>query len=66
MAINTIEGSTSNRVKIGKRDLADATIVGVINNFPPDEQPIDWETGLIRAAMMDKDSMRGDEKIMLR
>ncbi len=62
VAINTIEGNTSNRVKIGKRDLADATIVGFINNFPPDEQPTNWETGLVQSAVVEKESTRGFSK----
>ncbi|GAK53770.1 CHAP domain protein [Candidatus Moduliflexus flocculans] len=62
VAINTIEGNASNRVKLGKRHLADASIVGFINNFPPDEQPTNWETGLIRATTMDNDSTRSVKK----
>jgi hypothetical protein len=47
--INTVEGNCGNRVKIGERDLMDPNIVGFINNFPPEEQPDNWETGLVRA-----------------
>lgn len=50
VAINTVEGNSSNRVKLGKRDLSDAAIVGFINNYEPDEQPTDWQEGLVSAA----------------
>jgi hypothetical protein len=49
VAINTIEGNAGNRVKIGRRKLTDDRIVGFINNFPENEQPAEWETGLVRS-----------------
>ncbi len=58
VAINTIEGNTSNRVKIGKRDLTKDSIVGFINNFPEDEQPTDWEKGLVQSTSVEKESTR--------
>ncbi len=58
VAINTIEGNVSNRVKIGKRDLSRASIVGFINNFPHQEQPLNWEKGLIHSTSVGKDSTR--------
>ena len=50
VAINTAEGNSSNRVKLGKRNLSDAAIVGFINNYGPDEQPTGWQPGLVSAA----------------
>jgi hypothetical protein len=51
--INTVEGNCGNRVKIGERDLADPNIVGFINPFPADEQPHDWQKGLVRASAVE-------------
>ena len=50
VAINTAEGNSSNRVKLGQRNLSDAAIVGFINNYGPDEQPTGWQPGLVSAA----------------
>ena len=55
VAINTVEGNSSNRVKLGSRKLSDAAIVGFINNFGKNEQPTGWETGLVKAG----DTSRG-------
>jgi hypothetical protein len=49
VSINTVEGNCGNRVKIGMRYLGDPKIVGFINDFHQDEQPVDWQTGLVRA-----------------
>lgn len=49
VAINTVEGNSGNRVKLGKRKLSDASIVGFINNYGKDEQPSGWEKGLVKA-----------------
>jgi peptidoglycan hydrolase-like protein with peptidoglycan-binding domain len=46
-AINTVEGNSGNRVKVGKRSLDNPDIVGFINGFPADEQPTDWEKGVV-------------------
>jgi len=48
--INTVEGNSGNRVKIGRRKLKSRDIVGFINPFPPEEQPTGWETGVKRGA----------------
>ena len=53
VAINTVEGTSSNRVKLGKRNLSDAAIVGFINNYGPDEQPTGWQQGLVSAVDVD-------------
>ncbi|TDI82236.1 MAG: CHAP domain-containing protein [Caldithrix sp.] len=58
VTINTVEGNSSNRVKIGKRNLASPSIVGFINSFPADEQPTDWERGLVEATSVAGDSTR--------
>ncbi|MCP4401649.1 MAG: caspase family protein, partial [bacterium] len=58
VAINTIEGNTSNRVKIGKRDLTRDEIVGFINTFPDNEQPTNWEKGLVRSSSVIENSTR--------
>ena len=49
VTINTVEGNSSNRVKLGKRDLSDSSIVGFINNYGTDEQPTNWQKGLVSA-----------------
>jgi len=54
VAINTVEGNSGNRVKLGKRTLASKDIVGFINPFPADEQPTDWESGIVDAAATEK------------
>jgi peptidoglycan hydrolase-like protein with peptidoglycan-binding domain len=48
--INTVEGNSANRVKIGRRKLSSKDIVGFINPFPPEEQPTGWETGVVQGA----------------
>jgi hypothetical protein len=48
-AFNTIEGNCANRVKIGTRQMNQSTLVGFINHYPPEEQPTDWEVGLVSA-----------------
>ncbi len=58
VAINTVEGNAGNRVKVGKRNLSSTDIIGFINNFPADEQPEDWEMGLVQAGLSDSDSTR--------
>ena len=49
VAFNTVEGNTANRVKVGKRKISDPEIIGFINNYDKDEQPSDWEKGLVKA-----------------
>ena len=51
-------GNAGNRVKVGKRNLSGQDIIGFINNFPADEQPEDWEMGLVKAGSSDSDSTR--------
>ena len=48
-AFNTIEGNCGNRVKVGLRQIDQSTLVGFINQYPVEEQPTDWQTGLITA-----------------
>lgn len=50
VAINTVEGNSGNRVKLGRRSLSDPAIVGYINNYDADEQPTAWQRGLVTAA----------------
>ena len=57
-AINTVEGNAGNRVKVGKRVLASHDMVGFINNFPPEEQPQNWEKGLVTARSSEQDTTR--------
>lgn len=45
-AIDTVEGNAGNRVKVGNHQVSSARIVGFINQFPPEEQPTKWQTGL--------------------
>jgi len=49
VAINTVEGNSGDRVKLGKRSLSDPAILGFINNVGPDEQPTGWDSGLVSA-----------------
>lgn len=58
VAINTVEGNAGNRVKVGRRELAGKDIVGFINNFPGDEQPAGWESGLVSVADIAGDTTR--------
>jgi hypothetical protein len=46
---NTTEGNCGNRVKVGLRQICQSSLVGFINQYAQDEQPTDWETGLIAA-----------------
>jgi peptidoglycan hydrolase-like protein with peptidoglycan-binding domain len=46
VAIDTVEGNTGNRVKVGRRLLSERELVGFINQYPPDAQPVGWQTGL--------------------
>lgn len=48
-AFNTVEGNCGNRVKVGRREMDQSTLVGFINQYADDEQPTNWETGLIAA-----------------
>lgn len=58
VAINTVEGNSGNRVKVGKRLLSEESLIGFINNFPADEQPTDWEKGLVQAISVADDPTR--------
>jgi len=49
MQYNTIGGNEGNRVKFGIRDERSHGLVGFINPFGPDEQPPDFERGIIAA-----------------
>ncbi len=49
-SFNTVEGNCGNRVKVGVRQMKESTLVGFINQYPADEQPVDWETGLVAAS----------------
>ena len=47
---NTVEGNCGNRVKVGLRSLSEASLIGFINPFSEDEQPTEFETGIIKAS----------------
>jgi len=55
---NTIEGNCGNRVKIGKRRMDQASLEGFINFYPVEEQPQDWERGLVSAKSVAKEGTR--------
>ncbi|KAF5409202.1 MAG: hypothetical protein Udaeo2_05630 [Candidatus Udaeobacter sp.] len=46
---NTVEGNCGNRVKVGRREMDQSTLVGFINQYPREKKPRRWETGLVRA-----------------
>jgi hypothetical protein len=47
----TIGGNEGNRVKLGSRDIRhSADLIGIINPFPPDEQPLDFKRIVINKA----------------
>jgi len=58
VTINTVEGNSGNRVKLGKRNLSDDAIVGFINNYGANEQPTGWQRGLVSAESTGGDTTR--------
>jgi hypothetical protein len=48
-AFNTVEGNCGNRVKVGRRQMDQSTLVGFINQYSPEKKPRRWETGLVTA-----------------
>lgn len=55
---NTIEGNSSNRVKNGSRPYSQSSLIGWINPYPEDEQPRDFEKGLIKGENVNGGSTR--------
>jgi hypothetical protein len=49
-AFNTVEGNCGNRVKVGRREMSQGTLIGFINQYPAEEQPTSWEAGLVAAS----------------
>jgi hypothetical protein len=48
-AFNTVEGNCGNRVKVGRRQMDQSTLVGFINQYSLEKKPRSWETGLVTA-----------------
>jgi hypothetical protein len=48
-AFNTVEGNCGNRVKVGRRQMDQSTLVGFINQYSLEKQPSGWKTGLVTA-----------------
>ncbi len=48
-AFNTVEGNCGNRVKVGRRQMDQSTLVGFINQYSLEKQPSGWESGLVTA-----------------
>jgi peptidoglycan hydrolase-like protein with peptidoglycan-binding domain len=48
-AFNTVEGNCGNRVKVGRRQMDQSTLVGFINQYSQEKKPRGWETGLVPA-----------------
>ncbi len=48
-AFNTVEGNCGNRVKVGRRQMDQSTLVGFINQYSREKKPKNWETGLVAA-----------------
>ena len=46
---NTVEGNCGNRVKVGRRQMDQSSLVGFINHYQREKKPRRWETGLVRA-----------------
>jgi peptidoglycan hydrolase-like protein with peptidoglycan-binding domain len=47
-AFNTVEGNCGNRVKVGRRQMDQSTLVGFINQYSSREKkPTGWKTGLV-------------------
>jgi len=47
-AFNTVEGNCGNRVKVGRRQMDQSTLVGFINQYSSREKkPTSWKTGLV-------------------
>lgn len=47
---NTVEGNCGNRVKVGLRSITEPSLIGFINPFPENEQPTNFETGIMEAS----------------
>jgi len=59
MQFNTFGGNEGNRVKFGIRSDKSKDLIGFINPFPPDEQPLDFERGIIlNARSVENDTTR--------
>jgi hypothetical protein len=54
--MNTIEGNTGHRLKIGMRELADPQLLGFINNVPTERAP--FARGVLPAEHVGVDSVR--------
>src|SRR6266496_1080095 len=48
-AFNTLEGNCGNRVKVGRRQMDQSTLVGFINQYTREKKLRGWETGLVTA-----------------
>jgi hypothetical protein len=46
-AFNTVEGNCGNRVKVGRRQMDQSTLVGFINQYSREKKPRGWKTGLV-------------------
>jgi peptidoglycan hydrolase-like protein with peptidoglycan-binding domain len=55
--INTLEGNCANRVKLSLRSVAQADLLGFIDNVPS-EQPTDFERGIVTTGRANADSTR--------
>ena len=54
----TVEGNKGNRVALVKHSIHEKCIVGTVNPFPPDEQPLDFERGTCSTKPNVNDSTR--------
>jgi Putative peptidoglycan binding domain/CHAP domain len=48
-AFNTVEGNCGNRVKVGRRQMDQSTLVGFINQYSQEKESRGWKTGLVTA-----------------
>jgi len=58
MKFNTVAGNEGNRVKFGIRTIKCKDLVGFINPFPEEEQPLDFERGIIQAQSVERATTR--------
>jgi putative peptidoglycan binding protein/CHAP domain-containing protein len=51
---NGIEGNAGNRVKASLRERDQGTLIGFINDYPPEEQPRSYERGVLEGERIDR------------
>lgn len=57
-SFNTVEGNSGNRVKVGKRQLSQSSLIGFINPYGDADDDIEFERVLLEGENTNKDSTR--------